>query len=81
MNKLCRWMCIALLALLLLGWLFGMFDSGVAEKPKLSLGGFLDGSWFSQFGDWYGRNFLGGETMDRAFEKLEDVYRTGEKEK
>lgn len=89
MNRICKMLCAGLLAVLLAVFLISLVDKDasyseteqrqLAERPKLTFSGFLDGSWWEDLQLYYADTFPGREALLDDLAGMEKFYQFGEK--
>jgi hypothetical protein len=76
MNRICKILCAVLLARLLLsfGWAIVAKDPENGVKPRLTVSGLLDGSYYSSLAQNYRDDYPNQEYILEDFEWLNRVY-------
>ena len=82
MNRICKILCAVLLARLLLsfGWAVISKDPETAVKPRMTVAGLLDGSYYSNLEQNYRDAYPNRELVLDDFEWLEGIYGICEEE-
>lgn len=76
MKRIYSILCGGLLTLVLLVGLISLFGDSTG-KPKLTVSGLLDGSYWEAYTEYYASVFPGRERLLESYEKLEGFYTFG----
>lgn len=79
MNRVYKYVCIAVVSVLLLGMGASLFTGDASIRPGLTLSGLLDGSYFRAYQQYYADTFAARNLMAEDFADLEAFYDFGEK--
>ena len=78
MNRIYKWMCMAVVAVLLLVAVLAIFTGDGEIRPVWDISHVLEGSWFRDYQTYFAETFPGRKLMGNVVAKLEAFYNFGE---
>ena len=78
MNRIYKWMCMSVVAVMLLVAVLAMFTGDPAIRPEWDISHVLEGSWFRDYQTYFAETFPGRKLMGKGIAKLESFYNYGE---